>query len=108
MKEKNTMPTETCTLVATAIPNPNPENAADMQTYMQKVTPLLMALEGGPPRRMKVSEVVNGEGTGIVMLMDFPSREKLSALFASEEYQALIPVRDRGFKSMNIWIAQPM
>jgi uncharacterized protein (DUF1330 family) len=100
------MSTESCTLVASA--SPNPENAADMQSYMQQVTPLLMGLEGGPPRRMKVSEVVNGDATAIVMMMDFPSREALSALFASDAYQALVPIRDRGFKSMDIWICQPM
>jgi len=98
--------TEACTLVATAIPNP--ENMADMQSYMQQANPLLAGLGGGAATRMKVSEVIAGDGTAIVLVMDFPSKEALSAFFASDEYQALIPTRDRGFKSMNIWIAEAM
>ena len=97
---------QACSLVATAIPNP--ENMGDMKTYMEKANPLLAKLGGGDAKRMKVSEVVNGNATAIVMVMDFPSKEALSAFFASEEYQALIPGRDRGFKSINIWIAEAM
>ncbi len=95
-----------CTLIATAVPNP--ENMADMQTYMQEASRLTASLGGGPPTRMPVSEVVAGESAAIVMVMQFPDREKLSAVFASDEYQALIPVRSRGLKSINIWIAGPM
>jgi len=97
---------EACTLVATAIPNP--ENMADMQTYMQKANPLMESLGGTAATRMKVSEVINGDAAAIILVMNFPDREKLSAMFASDEYQALIPGRSRGFKSINIWIAGPM
>ena len=97
---------EACTLIATAIPNP--ENMGEMQEYMQKSGPLLAVLGGGPARRMKVSEVITGDATAIVLVMDFPSRQALSAFFESDEYRALIPGRDRGFKSINLWIAGPM
>jgi uncharacterized protein (DUF1330 family) len=97
---------EACTLIATAIPNP--ENMADMKAYMEKANPLLQSMGASAPRRMKVGEVVAGQGTAIVLVMDFPDREKLSAMFESDAYKALIPVRSRGFKSINIWIAGPM
>lgn len=97
---------EACTLIATAVPNP--ENMADMQAYMQTANPLFEALGGGAATRSKVSEVVCGDGTAIVLVMEFPDKEKLSAMFASAEYQALVPVRNRGFKSINIWITGPM
>ncbi len=97
---------ESCTLIATAIPNP--ENMADMQAYMQGVGPLFESLGGSAAKRMKVSEVLAGEATAIVLVQDFPDRDKLSAVFASDEYKALIPARSRGFKSINIWIAAPM
>ncbi|MCO4746121.1 MAG: DUF1330 domain-containing protein [Proteobacteria bacterium] len=95
-----------CTLIATAIPNP--ENMDAMKTYMQKAGPLFDALGAGPANRLKVSEVVAGDGTAIVLVMDFPDRDKLSAMFESDSYQALIPARSGGFKSINIWIAEPM
>ena len=97
---------EACTLIATAIPNP--ENMADMQAYIQGAGSLFKPLGGSPPNRMKVSEVISGDGTAIILLQDFPDREKLSAVFESDEYQALIPTRGRGFKSINIWIAGSM
>lgn len=98
--------TDPCTLVVTAIPNP--ENMAEMKTYMEKAGSLAAPLGGGAPNRMKVTEVVNGDPTAIVLVMDFPSKTALSAYFASDEYQSLIPGRSRGFKSINIWVAEPM
>ena len=97
---------EACTLIATAIPNP--ENMGDMKTYMEKAGPLFAELGDSPANRMKVSEVVNGDGVAIVLVQDFPDKEKLVAMFASDEYKALIPGRTRAFKSMNIWIAGSM
>ena len=97
---------ESCTLIATAIPNP--DHMADMQAYMQGAGPLFESLGGGPSKRMKVSEVVSGSGTVIVLVQEFPDREALAAMFASDAYQALIPARSRGFKSIEIWIAGPM
>jgi uncharacterized protein (DUF1330 family) len=97
---------EACTLIATAVPNP--ENMGEMKNYLQNSGRLLGALGGGTGTRMKVHEVVNGYAAAIVLVMDFPSRKALSDFFASDEYQALIPGRDRGFKSINIWIAGPM
>lgn len=97
---------EACTLIATAIPNP--DHMDEMKTYLEKASPLLATLGGGPTNRMKVSDVISGEGVALVMTMDFPSKEKLLAAFASDAYQALIPGRDRGFKSINMWIAAPM
>lgn len=72
---------------------------------MQQVSPLKAGLGGGAPRRTKVREVLAGEPSAIVMLMDHPDRDALSACFNSDADQALVPIRDRGFKSVNIWNA---
>jgi uncharacterized protein (DUF1330 family) len=40
--------------------------------------------------------------------MDFDSSEAVTGLFASDDYAALVPVRDRGFAQMNILITQAM
>lgn len=97
---------ETCTLIATAIPNP--ENMGDVQAYMQKPGPLFDALGGSAANRMEVSEVIAGDGRAIVMIMDFPDMDKLSAMFASDGYKAVVPARTPGFKNINSWIAGPM
>ena len=40
----------------------------------------------------------------MVLVMDFDSAETVTAMFESDGYQALVPVRDRGFTEMNILI----
>ncbi len=100
------MTDDPCSLIATAIPNP--DNMLEMKTYLETASPLLAVLGGGPPNRMKVSDVVAGDPAARVMIMNFPSRAALVAVFESDEYQALIPGRDRGFTSFNLWIAAPM
>jgi uncharacterized protein (DUF1330 family) len=94
------------TLVVTAVPNPSEMEA--MQAYLQGVTPLLMAAGGTLVKRVKVSQVVTGEPTGLVMAMDFATAGAVTTVFASDEYAALLPFRDRGFASINIWLAQDM
>jgi uncharacterized protein (DUF1330 family) len=44
----------------------------------------------------------------MVLVMDFDSADAVSAMFESDEYRALVPVRDRGFEEMNILITQEM
>ncbi len=100
------MTNDACSLIATAIPNP--DNMAEMKTYLEKASPLLAGLGGEPPNRMKVSDVIAGDAAALVMVMNFPSRAALVSVFESAEYQALIPGRDRGFKSFNLWVAAPM
>jgi uncharacterized protein (DUF1330 family) len=95
---------EKITLVVTAMPNP--EEQESMQAYIQAVSPLLKAAGGEPVKRLKVQSATTGKPPhGIVLVMDFPDRAKLEALFASEEYAALIPNRDKGFASIAICFA---
>jgi uncharacterized protein (DUF1330 family) len=92
------------TLTVTALPNP--EEMESVQGYLQGVMPLLMGAGGKLVKRQKVSKVVNGSPSGMVLVMDFESEDAITTMFESEEYAALIPNRDRGFKEMNILLAQ--
>ena len=94
------------TLVVTAVPNPN--EMPSVQAYLQGVMPLLTGAGGEVVRRLKVASVVSGRPAGMVLVMDFPSADVASALFDSEAYRALVPVRDRGFAEMNILVASGM
>jgi uncharacterized protein (DUF1330 family) len=40
--------------------------------------------------------------------MDFDSSDAIKAMFESEDYAALVPVRDQGFAEMNILLAAGM
>jgi uncharacterized protein (DUF1330 family) len=94
------------TLVVTAVPNPN--EMASVQEYLHGVLPLLMGAGGKPVKRLKVDRVINGKPSGMVLVMDFDSADAISGMFESEDYAALVPVRDRGFSEMNIVLTREM
>ena len=57
---------------------------------------------------MEVDEVIHGNPAGMVLVMDFESADAVTALFNSDDDSALVPLRDRGFKEMNILITHNM
>ena len=71
--------------------------------------PLLLGAGGQLVKRAKVSGTLTGKPPyGIVLVMDFPDREQLEKMFASEAYAALVPSRDKGFASMDICFASDL
>ena len=95
------------TLVVTASPNPDAPEAT--QEYLKGVLPLLMGAGGKPVKRLRVTDVVGGKRAyGMVLVMDFDSKDAVAALFESDEYKAHIPVREEGFTSMTINFAEEM
>ena len=72
------------------------------------VLPLLMGAGGTPVKRLKVDNVINGKPSGMVLVMDFDSADAISGMFESEDYAALVSVRDRGFSEMNIVLTREM
>jgi uncharacterized protein (DUF1330 family) len=94
------------TLVVTA--SPNPDEMPSVQEYLKGVLPLLIGAGGRPVKRLKVDDVIRGEPSGIVLVMDFDSAEAITEMFASDDYAALVPARDRGFSQMNIMLSREM
>jgi uncharacterized protein (DUF1330 family) len=94
------------TLIVTAVPNP--DEMASIQEYLKGVLPLFVGAGGKPVKRLKVDEVIRGEPSGMVLVMDFDSAESVTTMFESEDYAALVPARDRGFRTMNILLAHDM
>jgi uncharacterized protein (DUF1330 family) len=97
---------EKSTLVVTATPNPN--EMESVQAYLQGVMPLLVGAGGKLVKRLKVGKVIDDKPSGMVLVMDYDSDEAITALFESDQYAALIPVRDQGFAEMNILLAHEM
>lgn len=97
---------EKTTLVVTAIPNA--DEMASVQEYLQSVMPLLTAAGGQLVKRLKVSGLIHGNRSGMVLVMDFDSADAISGMFESEDYAALVPVRNRGFTEMNILLTREM
>lgn len=97
---------EKTTLVVTAVPNPT--ETASVQEYLQRVMPLLTGAGGTLVKRLKIDKVVHGNPSGMALVMDFDSAETITEMFDSDDYAALVPVRDRGFAEMNILLTQSM
>ena len=97
---------EKATLVVTAVPNP--EEMASVQEYLTGVLPLFKEAGGQLVKRLKVHKPIHGKPSGMVLVMDFDSADAITTMFESDEYAALVPVRDRGFAEMNIQLAHEM
>ena len=94
------------TLVVTAVPNPN--EMASVQEYLQGVMPLMIGAGGTLVKRLKTAKVINGNPSGMTLVMDFDSADAITEMFESDDYAALVPVRDRGFTEMNILLTHTM
>jgi uncharacterized protein (DUF1330 family) len=81
---------------------------ASVQEYLQGVMPLFISAGGQLVKRLKVDQVIHGNPSGMAMVMDFESAEAITKVFESDDYAALVPVRDRGFKETNILVTQEM
>jgi uncharacterized protein (DUF1330 family) len=97
---------EKSTLVVTATPNPN--EMESVQSYLQGVMPLLTDAGGQLVKRLKVENLIHGNSNGMVLVMDFDSDDAVTGLFESDEYAKLVPVRDKGFKEMNIMVTHTL
>lgn len=87
---------------------PNANEMAAVQEYLQGVMSLFAGAGGELVKRLKVDDVIHGNPSGMALVMDFDSADATTELFASDDYLALVPVRDRGFKEMNILVTQGM
>ena len=93
-------------LVVTAVPNTN--DMASVQEYLQGVMPLFMAAGGELVKRLKTDTVLHGNPAGMTLVMDFDSADAVTEMFESDQYAALIPVRDKGFTEMNILLTRTL
>jgi uncharacterized protein (DUF1330 family) len=97
---------EKATLVVTAVPNPN--EMASVQEYLRGVMPLLTGAGGKVVKRLKTDSVIHGNPSGMTLVMDFDSADAVTEMFESDDYAALVPVRDKGFAEMNILLTHTM
>jgi uncharacterized protein (DUF1330 family) len=67
-----------------------------------------MGAGGKLVKRLKVETNIHGNPAGMVLVMDFDSAEAITAMFESDDYAALIRVRDKGFSEMNIQLTREM
>lgn len=75
--------------------------------YSSKIRTFLEQFETTVIRRQIIRETLYGEGKpGLVMLIDFENKEVARKIFFEEEYISIIPLRDKVFKSFEMYFAE--
>lgn len=74
---------------------PNPAEMASVQEYVQGVMPLFARAGGQMLKRLETDQIIQGRPSGMTLVMDFDSAATVTALFASDDYAAL--VHDRSY-----------
>lgn len=96
--------TDKTTLIVTS--NPIPEHQEELNEYVKGVMPLLLNLGGVIIKRSLVTDTYHGsKHFTFLLVMDFPSRKSLVEMFESDDYKILIPMREKGFKTIDIFFA---
>lgn len=84
---------------------PDPKHMDAYQTYLATAFPLLEKVGAKLSQHFPVGDVVVGEKPAeTIMVVEYPDIAAVHALFQSEEYKALIPVRDRAFSTYSVSI----
>ncbi len=84
---------------------PNLENREDLQSYLSQAPAITRKHGGIPVATYDVEKAIDsGEIPSVFAVMSFPNRDSVHELFNDPEYQKLIPLRDKGFKSIRYFI----
>ena len=95
------------TLIVLSVARPGEETA--LQEYVEQVMPLLFDAGGAVVKRIGISDTVaGGPDTGFIFIMDFDSAASMRTVFDSDEYAALIPIRDKAFTQIDILITEDL
>jgi uncharacterized protein (DUF1330 family) len=90
-----------------AVATLNPEHKEQAAAYSEGVKPVLMAFGGKPVARYAISDQLVGEqAASVILAVSFDSADSAKAFLNSEAYQALIPLREAGFSSMQIYLSE--
>ncbi len=91
-----------------AIGAPDPSEPEALATYGKETGQLLRQVGGKGVARYMIAETLHGDDpAAFVAIMEFPSSEAAKGFFDSEAYRNVIPARDRAFRSLSIYLAQP-
>ena len=91
----------------------NPEFEFERQHYLQNAAPITARFGGTHVAGYSVDEVletiIEGEQPpGVLVVMSFPDRDRISALFCDDQYKALVPFRDKGFQHIRYSICNEL
>lgn len=80
---------------------------AALLEYVERVVPMFVAAGAVPVKRLHVTDMIAGESDpSFVFVADFEDADTIRAVFESEAYEALVPLRDAGFDTIDIMITE--
>lgn len=104
-KNTHNMNQEKVIMIVTAQINPNEKEALD--EYLKKSGPIFKNAGGKPVNKYKIANQIVGENSiDLVSIMEFPGNEILEAVFEGDEYQALLPLREKGFLKLEVYVSK--
>jgi len=85
---------------------PNPDNAEDLQKYGSQSYAIMAKHGGVPVANYKVESVMDsGDKPAMIGVFSFPNRDAIQELLVNDpDYQKIVPFRDKGFKSIRLFI----
>ena len=58
------------------------------------------------PKYQIIERIVGTAAAQFLVIMEFPNKEAIKEVLDSEEYKALLPYRDKGYTSLNVFIGE--
>ena len=85
----------------------NLDDKAAAETYAKEVSMMQESVGAITLDRHPIAETFIGDlNMEMVAIVEFPGQQAFDAVFKSEEYAKLIPLRDRGFNQLNAFISK--
>lgn len=84
----------------------NDDEPMALASYLAATGPLLEAVGAKMIQRFLVQEaVVGNKPAQSVMIVEYPNRQAVDAVFNSQVYKDIVPIRDRAFSTYNVSVA---
>lgn len=85
---------------------PNPDEKTSLQAYLTQAPVITKAHGGVPVATYDIETVLDGgEKPAVYAVVSFPDREAIKNLFNDPDFEALAPLRERGFSHIRYFIA---
>lgn len=84
---------------------PNPHEMDAVQSYMSQAPRIISTHGGVPIATYDVEHALDGEDSpAVFVVLSFPNKDAINSLFEDRAYQAIVPLRDRGFSHLRFYV----
>ncbi len=80
----------------------NPDGQEALAEYQAAAGPIMAANGARPVLKAKPDQAWIGEAPDVVVMMDFPSTDAVTAAFGDPAYTQLVPIRDQAFSRLDV------